>query len=804
MILLKSKQFMLVGLTAVALTLSACGGDSAKNGTANPAQSVLPDSDNDTIPDVGDNCPNNFNPTQSDIDEDGIGDKCDEDKDNDGVPNSTDNCPIVANASQVDTDGDGIGDKCEGDKDGDLIPDDTDNCPNDPRVDGCVDGDDDGFPDWMDNCPTKANTNQIDTDNDGFGDACDNDRDGDGIKNGVDNCPLVPNPSQQDSNSDGVGDACDGDIDGDGVNNGVDNCPTKPNRNQADFNSDGTGDVCSDTDGDGPSDADDNCPTVPNTNQKDRDVDGVGDACDTDVDGDGILDIADNCPLVANASQLDTDSNGEGDACDDDKDGDGVLNGADNCPDIANLNQRNTYGGPLGDACDNQDGDDFFDREDKCPNTSSATNVDSDGDGIGDACDDDNDDDGVNDNVDNCPFDRNSNQADIDGDKIGDACDNDQDGDGVRDDTQGSLADNCPTVPNPNQADLDGDGKGDACDSDADGDGVQDDTDTCIYRQQNDDGTVDTDCPDTDDIKTKYSCSAFAPAGSKVEPIKEGALCALNSLLLGGQAIEICGVTSPSSAIDGNLETFTKVNNAVALADSLFTSGALTGNVGLEVTLPAEMPAGRLASFVIQVPRSLVELSLAKAITVKTDGGDTFGGVLSTGGFALELLSFGFDGNTDALSPESLINPSGRYVIGGFATKPFKKLSVTVGGGLSVDLGTSMKVYDVCTQLALNPIDPSSPSGNGSATPPSTNPLAGTPLEGLGDVGSMIPGLGDGAFPPELPGAGSGEDPFAIFTDPEGPFAPLVALFSDPVGAFTTFAGMFTEFFSNPGAAFRV
>ena len=42
MILLKSKQYMLVGLTAVALTLTACGGDSAKNGTGKTGAFVIP------------------------------------------------------------------------------------------------------------------------------------------------------------------------------------------------------------------------------------------------------------------------------------------------------------------------------------------------------------------------------------------------------------------------------------------------------------------------------------------------------------------------------------------------------------------------------------------------------------------------------------------------------------------------------------------------------------------------------------------------------------------------------------------
>ena len=87
------------------------------------------------------------------------------------------------------------------------------------QVAGDVNGNDtdgDGIDDSLDNCVSVSNNAQTNTDNDAFGDACDEDDDGDGVPDDTDAFPLDPGETL-DTDNDGVGNNTDTDDDGDGV-----------------------------------------------------------------------------------------------------------------------------------------------------------------------------------------------------------------------------------------------------------------------------------------------------------------------------------------------------------------------------------------------------------------------------------------------------------------------------------------------------------------------------------------------------------------------------------------------------------
>ena len=156
------------------------------HGAPAPCCALFADTDDDGFTGPCDNCPETYNPEQSDTDGDHVGDACDVcpghddriDFDDDDLPDACDNCPTTPNADQLDTDEDGVGDEC-------------------------------------DNCPLDFNPDQIDSDEDGFGDECDlcpggddnEDADHDGVPDLCDVCPGYED--DVDSDADGIPDGCD-------------------------------------------------------------------------------------------------------------------------------------------------------------------------------------------------------------------------------------------------------------------------------------------------------------------------------------------------------------------------------------------------------------------------------------------------------------------------------------------------------------------------------------------------------------------------------------------------------------------
>ncbi len=235
------------------------------------------DSDDDGVLDGSDNCPlHGDSNDQTDTDDDGVGDVCDDDLDNDGLSDADENA-LGTDPSNSDSDGDTLLDGAEVtagtnplsvDSDGDGYNDADDAFPT--QISEWLDTDEDGVGDNSDLCDSDVDATNLDTDGDGIGDVCDDDADNDGLSNILEE-KVGSNPLTADSDNDGLSDWFGG-----SKSAGQDGCLLVADQTGSDSDSDGFESDC---------DCDDSTSSINPAEEDIPDTTGTDNNCDG-VDGD--------------------------------------------------------------------------------------------------------------------------------------------------------------------------------------------------------------------------------------------------------------------------------------------------------------------------------------------------------------------------------------------------------------------------------------------------------------------------------------------------------------------------------------